>query len=183
MPTNGMPRLNHAELGAKRTRLENGAATDHRRSHPKLSLSIQLDDQAGDCPVSRPQLRRWAQAALLTDARLTLRLVGLAEGRALNRQFRGRDYATNVLTFAYGNPVPTSQATAPIEADIIICLRVVAREARAQRKALHDHLAHLVVHGCLHAQGLDHETPQQAQEMEALETRLLARFRIADPYR
>ena len=183
MPTNGMPRPNRADTGAKPALRNNGGPSGQQRSHPKLSLAIQLEEQAGDCPVSRPQLRRWAQAALLADARLTLRLVGLAEGRALNRQFRGRDYATNVLTFAYGNPVPTSQGHAPIEADIIICLPVVAREARAQRKALHDHLAHLVVHGCLHAQGLDHETTRQAQEMEALETRLLARFRIADPYR
>lgn len=183
MPMSGMPRLSRAKSGAQPSRKADGNASGQGHAQPTLSLSIQLEEQAGDCPVSRAQLRRWAQAALLADARLTLRLVGLTEGRALNRQFRGRDYATNVLTFAYGSPVASTRGATPIEADIIVCLPVLAREARAQRKTLHDHLAHLVVHGCLHAQGLDHETTRQAQEMEALETRILARFRIADPYR
>lgn len=120
---------------------------------------------------------------MLADAALTLRLVGLTEGRALNRQFRGRDYATNVLTFAYDSPVVAAKQAGPLQADIIICLPVLVREARAQRKTLRDHLAHLVIHGCLHAQGLDHESEAQAQEMEALEAGILARFRIADPYR
>jgi probable rRNA maturation factor len=112
--------------------------------------------------------------ALQTDATLTLRFVGAREGRRLNRDFRGRDYATNVLTFNY--------ARAPVEADIVLCLPVIAREARQQGKALRAHLAHLVIHGTLHAQGHDHETSTDAARMERLETRLLARLGYPDPY-
>ena len=147
---------------------------------PRLSLSIQIDADAGRCPADRAQLRRWARAALVRDAELVLRLVGEAEGRALNRGFRDRDYATNVLTFAYDEHAPPG---APVRADIVVCLPVVVREAHAQRKAVRDHLAHLVVHGVLHAQGMDHVRAAQAREMEAHETRILGRFRIADPYR
>jgi probable rRNA maturation factor len=116
---------------------------------------------------------------------LTLRLVGEAEARALNAQFRGRDYATNVLTFAYDDDDDDDSidTDAPVQADIVICLAVLAREAREQRTSLRDHLAHLVVHGVLHAQGMDHENDDEAREMEARETEVLRRFRIADPYR
>jgi probable rRNA maturation factor len=156
-----------------------GAPRSAGRAAPRLALSIQHDAAAGDCPADRPQLRRWALAALAHDAALTLRLVGKAEGRRLNAGFRGKDYATNVLTFAYDAPA----GGGPIEADIVICLPVVASEARSQRKTLRDHLAHLVVHGVLHAQGMDHEDEGDAREMEARETEVLRRFRIADPYR
>jgi probable rRNA maturation factor len=139
-----------------------------------LSLSVQTGDSAGVWPVDRSQLRRWVKAALQADAQLTLRLVGRREGRTLNLTWRGKDYATNVLTFAYGGE--------PLQADIVLCLPVLKSEARTQRKSLRAHLAHLVVHGVLHAQGHDHETDAEARRMEALETRLLARFRIADPY-
>lgn len=149
------------------------------RAAPRLSLSIQLETDPRDCPADRPQLRRWARAALSRDAALTLRLVDEAEARSLNAQFRGRDYATNVLTFAYDE----APADGPVEADIVICLPVVASEARSQRKRLRDHLAHLVVHGVLHAQGMDHEDEADALEMEARETVVLRRFGIADPYR
>lgn len=168
------------------TRRPTPAEALRRPVRPRLSLSIQVAPRAGKCPVDRRQLRRWAHSALLHDALLNLRLVGTAEARALNAQFRGRDYATNVLTFDYlagelaGSHLPADAA--PLQADIVICLPVVAREARAQRKSLVDHLAHLVVHGVLHAQGLDHETDEQAQYMEALEVRILRRFGIADPY-
>jgi probable rRNA maturation factor len=151
-----------------------GAPRSTGRAAPRLALSIQHDAAAGDCPADRPQLRRWALAALAHDAALTLRLVGKAEGRRLNAGFRGKDYATNVLTFAYDAPA----GGGPIEADIVICLPVVASEARGQRKTLREHLAHLVVHGVLHAQGMDHE-----DEGDARETEVLRRFRIADPYR
>ena len=144
-----------------------------------LSLAIQLGDGVRELPASRPQLRRWAAAAIDQDARLTLRFVGMAEGRMLNLQYRGRDYATNVLTFAYEDLHPEGEA---IEADIVICLPVLAREARARRIALTDHLAHLLVHGVLHACGHDHEQDDEARCMEAQEARILARFRIADPY-
>lgn len=159
------------------TRTDRAAAV---RAAPRLALSVQIEPAAGEVPADRAQLRRWAHAALATDATLALRFVGTREGRRLNADFRGRDYATNVLTFAYDEaPAPG----APVQADIVICMPVVAREARAQKKALRDHLAHLVVHGVLHAQGLDHEDDDEAREMEARETTVLARFRIPDPYR
>jgi probable rRNA maturation factor len=143
-----------------------------------LSLAIQFGARSGESPVDRSQLRRWAAAALGQDAALTLRFVGSAEGRTLNHEFRGRDYATNVLTFEY-----PMMGEGPLEADIVICLPVLAKEARAQGKSLRDHLAHLVVHGTLHAQGMDHENDADAQAMESREVEILRRFRIADPYR
>jgi len=139
-----------------------------------FALSVQTGDAAGDWPVDRSQLRRWVRAALEAEAQITLRLVGRREGRALNLAWRGKDYATNVLTFAYGGQ--------PVQADIVLCLPVIRAEARSQGKRLRDHLAHLVIHGVLHAQGYDHERVREAHRMETLETRLLARFRIADPY-
>ena len=143
---------------------------------PRLSLAVQLGPRVPALPAPRAQLRRWIAAALERDCMLTLRFVGTAEARALNQAFRGRDYATNVLTFDYG-------AHEPVQADIVVCLPVVRREARAQGKAFADHLAHLVVHGALHAQGWDHERGEhEAAGMEARERAILARFRIADPY-
>ncbi|MCA3178360.1 MAG: rRNA maturation RNase YbeY [Burkholderiaceae bacterium] len=147
---------------------------------PRLALSIQIEPGAGDCPADRAQLRRWAQAALSRDAALALRFVGASEGRALNRDYRGKDHATNVLTFAYDDG---PAGAGPVQADIVVCLPVVRREARAQCKTARDHLAHLVVHGVLHAQGMDHEDAGEAREMEAREVEVLRRFRIADPYR
>jgi len=124
---------------------------------------------------------------------LTLRLVARAEAIALNQAYRGRDYAPNVLTFAYGIPGKPLGERAPdarpapddngaLQADIVICLPVVRAQARTQRKPFEHHLAHMVVHGVLHAQGYDHLEPAQAAAMEALETRLLARLRVPDPY-
>lgn len=160
-----------------------GGATRPART-PRLSLSVQTGDRAGPWPVDRAQLRRWSQAALERDAELTLRLVGLAEGRALNAGFRGRDYATNVLTFAYDGDAPGAPVRdVPVHADVVLCLPVLVREARAQRKPLRAHLAHLVVHGLLHAQGMDHEDEREAARMEAREREVLRRFRIPDPYR
>ena len=147
----------------------------------RLTLSIQVGTRSGEVPADRAQLRRWIQAALARDADLTIRFVGTAESRLLNAQFRGRDYATNVLTFDYADE-PAQPSGARLQADIVICLPVLNREARAQGKTLHDHLAHLVIHGVLHAQGLDHEREAEAIRMEALETAILKRFRIADPY-
>ena len=142
---------------------------------PRLSLQIQLDVAAGALPAERRQLRRWAAAALDRDAELVLRVVGLAEGRALNHRFRGADRPTNVLTFDY--------ESAPIvRADIVICLPVVRDEAQRQQKTVRDHLAHLVVHGILHAQGMDHQDDTAAARMEAREAAILERFGIADPF-
>jgi probable rRNA maturation factor len=141
----------------------------------RLRLQVQVDPQAGTLPVDRPQLRRWVAAALSADAELVLRFVGTAEGKALNRQFRGRNRPTNVLTFDYASE-PT------VVADIVICLPVVDAEAKAQGKSGRDHLGHLVVHGVLHAQGHDHQGDEDAGRMEAREVAILKRFGIDDPY-
>lgn len=140
-----------------------------------LSLSIQGQGRFDGLPA-RSTLVRWIAAALERDAEITLRFVGAAEGRRLNREFRGKDYATNVLTFDYRHaPV--------VAADIVVCVPVVRREAREQRKAFRAHLAHLVVHGALHAQGHDHDAAARARRMEAREVQVLARLGIGDPYR
>ena len=121
-------------------------------------------------------VRRWLGFALDQPAQLAVRVVGEDEGRALNRQFRGKDYATNVLTFFYGDEPR-------LAADIVLCGPVVRREAIEQGKPLKDHYAHLLVHGALHAQGWDHETGERdALEMEALEILLLGALRIPNPY-
>ena len=140
-----------------------------------LSASIQGQGRFDGLPA-RSTLVRWIAAALERDAEITLRFVGVAEGRRLNREFRGKDYATNVLTFDYRHaPV--------VAADIVVCVPVVRREAREQRKAFRAHLAHLVVHGALHAQGHDHDVAARARRMEAREVQVLARLGIGDPYR
>lgn len=114
--------------------------------------------------------------ALGVDARICLVFVDRRTGRRLNRQFRARDYATNVLTFVYEmRPI--------LDAEIVLCVPVLLREARAQAKTLREHLAHLVLHGVLHAQGHKHAHARDAKRMEALERRLLERLRIPDPYR
>jgi len=127
-------------------------------------------------------LRRWVVRALESDARITLVFVAAAAGRRLNREYRGRDYATNVLTFAYDPAPPARRAPEPMTADIVLCMPVIRREAREQGKSLRAHLAHLVVHGVLHAQGYDHETDRDAARMQARETDVLAGLRIRDPY-
>lgn len=143
---------------------------------PKLSLSLQLGDEVDALPAPRAQLRRWVAAALESDAQIVLRFVGEREGRTLNSAYRGRDYATNVLTFAYDDGAEC------VRADIVVCLPVVLREAREQRKPVHAHLAHLVAHGVLHASGYEHETDRGAQRMQRRESELLARFRLPDPW-
>src|SRR3954453_14499560 len=144
----------------------------------KLSLSVQYADPRLKESVPRARIRRWAQAALLGPAELAVRFVDAEEGRTLNRDYRGKDYATNVLTFAY-----TEDANAPVtEADIILCTDVLEREAAEQGLEITAHAAHLIVHGVLHAQGYDHEDDVEAAEMEALETEILAALGIANPY-
>jgi probable rRNA maturation factor len=123
---------------------------------------------------SAARLRAWALAAAASAVEVTLRVVGAAEGRGLNRRFRGRDYATNVLTFAYG--------ARPWRGDIVLCHPVIAREARAQRKPLDAHYAHLVVHGMLHLRGLDHVEKRAAERMERAEIRVLSRLGFRNPY-
>jgi probable rRNA maturation factor len=141
---------------------------------PQLSLSIQLGHEIKTLPAQRAQIRRWVYAGLGADAQLALRFVGASEGLQLNLEFRDQDHPTNVLTFTY--------ETAPASADIVICLPVVTQESIEQGKPFLHHLAHLIVHGVLHAQGWDHEDDQSANLMERQETRLLARFGIPDPY-
>jgi probable rRNA maturation factor len=148
-------------------------ASAHARA-PSLSLSVQYASNDPDLPP-RPQIRRWVRAALLADAVVTVRFVGSIEGRALNAQFRGKDHATNVLTFVYDDDYPRT-------GDVVLCAPVVRREAAEQGKPLAAHYAHLVVHGMLHLQGFDHELATEAALMEARETRVLAALRIPDPY-
>jgi probable rRNA maturation factor len=142
---------------------------------PKLSLAIQRASRAAHIPVDS-RLRAWARAAVAKPADVTLRYVAEAEGRRLNREFRGKDYATNVLTFVYDDALPGTLA-----GDIVICAPVVAREAREQGRAVDAHHAHLLVHGLLHLQGYDHERDDDALRMERREGAILARLGFADP--
>jgi len=148
---------------------------------PPLALSLQFalpaDAVAHRLALPRHRVRRWIRHALDQAAQITVRVVGADEGRALNRDYRQQDHATNVLTFAYGG-------SALLEADLVLCAPVVAHEAHAQHKDLQAHYAHLIVHGTLHAQGWDHETSAAAaRAMEAREVAILARLGFADPYR
>ena len=147
----------------------------------KLSLSVQYPDARLQESITRQKVRRWVQAALLAPAELTIRFVDAAEGRTLNRDYRSKDYATNVLTFAYndGEEIADDEAT---RADIILCTDVLQEEAAQQKKTLEEHSAHLIVHGVLHAQGYDHEDDEEATEMEQLERDILAALGYPDPY-
>jgi probable rRNA maturation factor len=146
---------------------------------------LQLSLQFGDIPdaarhraaLPRHAVTRAIRHALADDAEITVRIVGEEEGRELNKSYRKKDYATNVLTFDY--------AQAPVVlADLVLCAPVVAREAKEQGKTLAAHYAHLLVHGTLHAQGWDHETSEaDAEEMEAYEIDILAELGIKNPYR
>ena len=126
--------------------------------------------------LNTARVKQWITTALAGAGEMTVRIVGATEGRALNREFRGKDYATNVLTFAY-TQTPLTMA------DLVLCAPVVEREAREQRKPLQEHYAHLVVHGTLHAQGYDHEESDvEAHEMEALEVLLMGSLGLPNPY-
>jgi probable rRNA maturation factor len=140
----------------------------------KLSLSVQYATGAEDVPA-RSQLRRWMRAALTHHAKITVRIVDEAEGHELNKNYRGKDYATNVLTFVYDEELP-------LMGDVVLCAPVVEREAREQRKELAAHYAHLVIHAILHLQGYEHEEDNEASEMEALETAIMAKLGYPDPY-
>ena len=130
--------------------------------------------------------RRWVAAALegrIREADLAIRIVGSREGRALNRHYRGRDYATNVLSFPADLPEGLPEGVRmPLLGDLVICAPVVAREAREQGKPLAAHYAHLTVHGVLHLLGWDHGDDVEAEAMEQLERSILAGLGVADPY-
>jgi len=142
----------------------------------KLSMSVQYASAAKNLPA-RPQLRRWVKAALRHDAQITLRIVDEEEGRELNKNYRGKDYPTNVLTFVY-DEMPQPE----LSGDLVLCAPVVAREALEQRKELAAHYAHLVVHAILHLQGYEHDAEHDAIEMEHAETAIMAKLGYADPY-
>jgi probable rRNA maturation factor len=144
-----------------------------------LSLSLQFGTGVPEAHrqlLTKARVTRWMRMALATNAEITVRIVGTMEGRKLNRGYRHKDYATNVLTFDYAQePV--------VMADLVLCAPVVAREAREQGKTLEEHYAHLLVHGTLHAQGYEHETNERdALEMEALEVLLMGALRYENPY-
>ncbi|MGE5452999.1 MAG: rRNA maturation RNase YbeY [Acidobacteriota bacterium] len=142
---------------------------------PELSLSLQFADKRHREVLPRHKVIRWIKAALESDAELTVRLVDAEEGQSLNRDYRQKDYATNVLTFDYAQePV--------VMADLVICSPVIEQEAQDQNKDLLAHYAHMLVHGTLHAQGWDHLEDDEAQAMEARERVIMAALGFEDPY-
>jgi probable rRNA maturation factor len=145
----------------------------------QLTLSLQFgklpDAALHRAALPRHKVARWIRATLQSDAEITVRIVDAAEGQALNRDYRHKDYATDVLTFDYTQePVVT--------ADLVLCAPVVALEAKDQDKTLEEHYAHLLVHGALHAQGWDHKEDEDAQVMELRESEIMARLGFANPY-
>ena len=146
----------------------------HAAHRFKLSFDVRFDAVADALP-RRATLERWVRAAQERDLTVSLKFVGTRVGRRLNARYRGRDYATNVLTFVYDDVVP-------VAGDIVLCVPVLAREATSQGKMLRAHCAHLVIHGMLHLQGYDHERARDAARMEARETALLRALNYPDPY-
>ncbi len=145
------------------------------RRLPELLLSVQYPGGNRGAP-SRADVRRWVRASCAIPAELAVRFVGSDEGRTLNREFRGKDYATNVLSFPYAGGERVC-------GDLVLCREVIEREAREQGKAREAHYAHMVVHGMLHLQGHDHEISEaDAQRMEAVERDILAALGYPDPY-
>lgn len=140
----------------------------------KLSLSVQYASKAKNLPT-RQHFRRWIKLALEQDVQIALRIVDEIEGRTLNLNYRGKDYATNVLTFVYDD-------SEPLYGDVVICAAVVAREAKEQGKDLLAHYAHLTIHAALHLQGYDHEKKRDAEQMETRETALMLKLRYPAPY-
>ena len=143
----------------------------------RANVAVQQGNGVASIPLPGPaRLRAWARSAAPKRADITLRIVGRAEGRRLNARYRGRDYATNVLSFPYG------RLAGRLSGDIVLCAPVIAREAREQGKSLDAHFAHLVIHGVLHLRGHDHEKAADAERMERLERAALRRLGYPDPY-
>ena len=149
-------------------------------SKSKLLIELQYASSAIEAAltqqVSENVMKKWAKAATHQDGLLTLRFVNAAEGKKLNLAYRNIDKATNVLTFSY------ELSKTNLLADIIFCLPIVQKEAKEQGKTLKAHLAHLIVHGCLHAQAYDHETTKDAKKMESLEVQILKKLGFSNPY-
>jgi probable rRNA maturation factor len=141
---------------------------------PKLNLSVQVATESTNLPTKK-EFRNWVSQGTFEDIDLTLRLVDEPEGRELNKTFRGKDYATNVLTFPY--PEMT-----PLAGDVVICVPIVQSEAAKQKKKLAAHFAHLSIHGVLHLQGYDHELENDAELMENLEISILESLEISNPF-
>ncbi len=150
-------------------------ARPRRRRKPRLTLHLQVLSRAVPVPAL-VQVRRWVRAALKGSAEITVRIVGAAEARILNRRYRERDYAANVLSFPY------SLRRGRVQGDIVLCAPVIAREALDQGKTVEAHLAHLTVHALLHLQGHDHLRRHDTARMESLEKKLLAKLGYPDPY-
>jgi probable rRNA maturation factor len=151
------------------------------RGPVELDVSVSYGLPRKGLPAAA-SFRKWAAAAAqgrIRRADLAIRLVDLKEGRALNRHYRGKDYATNVLSFPAELPAGVDL---PLLGDLLICAPVVAREAAEQGKPLAAHYAHLTVHGVLHLLGLDHEDEREAEAMEQLEREILAGLGYPDPY-
>jgi len=147
----------------------------------KLELDVQYPDTRLEASITPTMIERWVQASLLGPAELAIRFVDAAEGQVLNRDYRHKDYATNVLTFAYNEGEELADDE-PVQADIVLCTDVLQREAEEQKKTVEEHAAHLVVHGVLHAQGYDHEHDEEAEEMEQLERDIMEALGYPDPY-
>lgn len=142
---------------------------------PKLLMEVQFASEIEGLPEAK-KFKRWARKALRIDAEIALRIVDEDEGRALNREYRGKDYATNVLTF------PLAEEP-HLMGDIILCAPLVLKEAVEQQKAPEAHFAHLTVHGVLHMHGYDHETEAEAELMETIETEIVMKLGYPDPYK
>lgn len=142
---------------------------------PSLQLSLQFADPRHRALLPRHRVQRWIRHALAAPAQITVRVVGEDEGRALNRDYRGKDYATNVLTFDY-------EREPLVVADLVLCAPVLEREAAEAGTTIEAHYAHLLIHGALHAQGWNHERAADARRMQAHESALMLALGWADPY-
>lgn len=152
------------------------------QKNKSLDVDIQYASQAIENKwsdtISIKDLRRWVKAAIQHDAQILIRFVGRAESKRLNTEYRSQDHATNILTFT----LSAENSPPVLIADLILCMPVIEVEAKKQNKTIQNHLAHLVVHGVLHAQGFDHEDEIDALAMESLEIAILKKLKIQNPY-
>lgn len=153
-----------------------------RKAPFQLGLDLQFASEALESKwseiFSAKKIRPWVKASLQQDSLILIRLVGLAESKRLNRDYREQDHSTNILTFTLTEDIPSSR----LMADLILCMPIIEKEAKIQDKTIENHIAHLIVHGVLHAQGFDHEDEIDALAMESLEISILKRLKIKNPY-